>query len=268
MASVDPARRSERSGFTLIELLVVAGIIALLVSIMLPSLARAREAGRRSVCGAHLRALALGLEAYAFEYKKQPPLTRIDKDWEKARTDPTYKIEYGWDMGHLIWHVMINPGVWPAYFGEWINFGYLYRYKAAPDIQVYYCPSQRDPMYAFNTTYNPWPPRWQTSKQPDGFTANHTKSSYARRPELTRVPWDRVPLRSFVLSDIVLDSDIVRQTHGTGVNVTFRDGHVRFVRGEKVLHWQRDYEAMPWKDRSSAWYQDAFELYRWMDREQ
>ncbi len=52
-------------GFTLIELLVVVAIIAVLVSILLPSLARAREMARRTLCSANLRQISMGLIGYA-----------------------------------------------------------------------------------------------------------------------------------------------------------------------------------------------------------
>ena len=57
------ARR--RSGFTLIELLVVVAIIALLISILLPSLARARELSKRTVCAANLSGIGKGVYTYA-----------------------------------------------------------------------------------------------------------------------------------------------------------------------------------------------------------
>jgi len=54
-----------RRGFTLIELLVVIAIIALLLSILIPSLSRAREAAKRTVCASNLRGLMQAVYLYA-----------------------------------------------------------------------------------------------------------------------------------------------------------------------------------------------------------
>lgn len=59
-----------RRGFTLIELLVVIAIIALLVSILLPALAGARDAARTVVCQSNQRQVGLSIQTYATEQKE------------------------------------------------------------------------------------------------------------------------------------------------------------------------------------------------------
>ncbi len=61
--------RKPRHGFTLIEVLVVVAIIALLISILLPSLSRARRQARTVQCQAHLHQIGLGLFMYAEQHK-------------------------------------------------------------------------------------------------------------------------------------------------------------------------------------------------------
>jgi prepilin-type N-terminal cleavage/methylation domain-containing protein len=54
-------------GFTLIELLVVVSIIALLISILLPSLSRARKQAQLAVCSSNVRSIGLAVNTYASE---------------------------------------------------------------------------------------------------------------------------------------------------------------------------------------------------------
>lgn len=62
------------SGFTLIELLVVIAIIAILASMLLPTLARSREMARRMHCTGNLRQVGIGIRLYQDDHNEKPPL--------------------------------------------------------------------------------------------------------------------------------------------------------------------------------------------------
>lgn len=63
-------KQHRANAFTLIELLVVVAIIALLISILLPSLQSAREAGRKAKCLANMKQIATGMHTYANDDSK------------------------------------------------------------------------------------------------------------------------------------------------------------------------------------------------------
>ena len=99
-ASTVPLRPGAH-GFTLIELLVVVAIMALLISLLLPALGRARGLAQMARCGANQRQIYMGFTYYATDYQGKYP---------------TYA---GANYGVMGW-----PGI--AFFDDWLAYVMLY----------------------------------------------------------------------------------------------------------------------------------------------
>jgi len=88
-------KRTSRTGFTLVELLVVIGIIALLISILLPSLNRARETANRVKCASNLRQIGYAIQMYANEQRNGG----FPRAMSTPNGNPTWGMPYGGTPG-------------------------------------------------------------------------------------------------------------------------------------------------------------------------
>lgn len=82
-------------GFTLIELLVVISIIALLVSVLLPALGKARQTAQKMVCATNLRSIGFAMESYTVHFKEQYPAywpAGYNASCTTSTTDATWNI--------------------------------------------------------------------------------------------------------------------------------------------------------------------------------
>ncbi|MEP0841330.1 MAG: prepilin-type N-terminal cleavage/methylation domain-containing protein [Phycisphaerae bacterium] len=92
------------SGFTLIEVLVVVAIIALLIAILLPSMERARQQARATVCMSNLKQFAAAFVFYGQDHRQNPPPNRL-RAYPGAPvygTPPDYKDSDWWYYRHMV----------------------------------------------------------------------------------------------------------------------------------------------------------------------
>jgi len=79
-----------KAAFTLVELLVVIGIIAILMSLMLPSISRAKAKANQTSCLNNMRQLSLATSMYASDHDEEFPARRIEPNAWPHRLQPYY----------------------------------------------------------------------------------------------------------------------------------------------------------------------------------
>ena len=153
-----------RCGFTLVELLVVIGIIALLVSILLPALNRAREAAQRTKCLSNLRSVGQGMQMYGIASKGQIPIGfRISS---ATATNATFQDNY--DLAN---RESAGSVAMPAPM-RYVSMGLMYPASCIGSTgshdsgEALYCPTFNtewlEGTFAYDGEKNPWIPRCAT----------------------------------------------------------------------------------------------------------
>ncbi len=238
-------------GFTLIELLVVIAIIAILASMMLPALAKAKEAGRSAKCKSNLRQISMGMVMYAEDSQDTLPWAggvdrNLQPDWVwggHRMSNPNDQRQWSrsnWalhaESGSIFNYVTGLPRVLPKAGRRDTDF-----YTRTHD--VYRCPSTGElgRSRRVNFSMNAWidPDRrlknGRVGKR--GVELLKVKRPVSKLMVLDESP-ETMHNASFFPGGSASRGNFTY--HNGKINMGFMDGHVESMRHENVMKIQRD----------------------------
>lgn len=209
----------KRNAFTLVELLVVIGIIALLISILLPSLARAREQAKFVQCQSNLRQINQAIMMYVAENDGYFPRPQVGR-WTWNGQDPARSWPQWFYSGD-------DQGSWGPVASIPQEDRPLARYLKG-DLQVHRCPN--DDAAEAGEAY------W------DALTTSYPMNAYIQSSRITQCRQSTITmtviepavytifdprLELFWLNPVWWWHPNGLKTHST--NMGFADGHVAFT---------------------------------------